>query len=165
MPLLEVAPGRYIAESNAILWYIAGGTPLFPGGPHRTRRNAAMDVLRAAQPRAQHRRRLFLAGAGQGRTRIAAARARRLDAGGLSRARRDGEASRQAGSISPPSAIPSPTSRSTPTPIWRISATTTWRASRRCAAGSTASPPSQTTSPWTGSRPGDGGGAITTARP
>ena len=30
MPLLEVAPGRYLAESNAILWYIAGGTPLAP---------------------------------------------------------------------------------------------------------------------------------------
>jgi glutathione S-transferase len=28
VPLLEVAPGRYLAESNAILWYIAGGTPL-----------------------------------------------------------------------------------------------------------------------------------------
>jgi glutathione S-transferase len=30
VPLLEVAPGRYVAESNAILWYIAGGTPLVP---------------------------------------------------------------------------------------------------------------------------------------
>ena len=30
VPLLEAAPGRYIAESNAILWYIAGHTPLFP---------------------------------------------------------------------------------------------------------------------------------------
>ena len=30
MPLLEVAPGRYLAESNAILWYVAGGTPLRP---------------------------------------------------------------------------------------------------------------------------------------
>ena len=30
MPLLEVAPGRYLAESNAILWYVAGGTPLAP---------------------------------------------------------------------------------------------------------------------------------------
>jgi glutathione S-transferase len=29
VPLLEVAPGRYVAESNAILWYIAGHTPLF----------------------------------------------------------------------------------------------------------------------------------------
>jgi glutathione S-transferase len=28
VPLLEVEPGRYIAESNAILWYVAGGTPL-----------------------------------------------------------------------------------------------------------------------------------------
>ena len=30
VPLLEVAPDRYIAESNAILWYIAGRTPLAP---------------------------------------------------------------------------------------------------------------------------------------
>jgi glutathione S-transferase len=29
VPLLEVAPGRYVAESSAILWYIAGHTPLF----------------------------------------------------------------------------------------------------------------------------------------
>jgi glutathione S-transferase len=28
VPLLEVAPGRYIAESNAILWYLAGGSAL-----------------------------------------------------------------------------------------------------------------------------------------
>jgi glutathione S-transferase len=28
VPLLEVAPGRFIAESNAILWYVAGGSPL-----------------------------------------------------------------------------------------------------------------------------------------
>ena len=30
VPLLEVADGRYLAESNAILWYVAGGTPLAP---------------------------------------------------------------------------------------------------------------------------------------
>jgi len=30
VPLLEVEPSRYIAESNAILWYIAGQTPLVP---------------------------------------------------------------------------------------------------------------------------------------
>ena len=30
IPLLEVAADRYIAESNAILWYVAGGTPLAP---------------------------------------------------------------------------------------------------------------------------------------
>ena len=30
VPLLEVAQGRFLAESNAILWYVAGGTPLAP---------------------------------------------------------------------------------------------------------------------------------------
>src|SRR6266508_668620 len=30
VPLLEVDPGRFLAESNAILWYVAGGTPLAP---------------------------------------------------------------------------------------------------------------------------------------
>lgn len=30
VPLLEVAPSRHIAESNAILWYVAGGSRLAP---------------------------------------------------------------------------------------------------------------------------------------
>jgi glutathione S-transferase len=30
VPLLEVAPNRHLAESNAILWYIAGGSTLAP---------------------------------------------------------------------------------------------------------------------------------------
>jgi glutathione S-transferase len=30
VPLLEVMPGRYLAESNAILWYIADKSPLVP---------------------------------------------------------------------------------------------------------------------------------------
>src|SRR5437763_611503 len=30
VPLLEIPPGRFISESNAILWYVAGGTPLAP---------------------------------------------------------------------------------------------------------------------------------------
>src|ERR1700704_2067356 len=30
VPLLEIPPDRYISESNAILWYVAGGTPLAP---------------------------------------------------------------------------------------------------------------------------------------
>lgn len=30
VPLLEVAPGRYLAESNAILWYLAHTTALAP---------------------------------------------------------------------------------------------------------------------------------------
>src|SRR5262249_59751215 len=30
VPLLEVAPGRYIAKSNAILWHLASRSPLRP---------------------------------------------------------------------------------------------------------------------------------------
>jgi glutathione S-transferase len=30
VPLLEVTSGRFLAESNAILWYLAEGTPLAP---------------------------------------------------------------------------------------------------------------------------------------
>ena len=30
VPLLEVAPGRYIAESNAIIWHLVSGSPLRP---------------------------------------------------------------------------------------------------------------------------------------
>jgi glutathione S-transferase len=30
VPLLEVAPGRYLAESNAILWHLASGSALRP---------------------------------------------------------------------------------------------------------------------------------------
>ena len=31
IPLLELAPGQYLPESNAILWYLAEGTPFVPG--------------------------------------------------------------------------------------------------------------------------------------
>ena len=30
VPLLEASPGRYLPESGAILWYLAGGSPLAP---------------------------------------------------------------------------------------------------------------------------------------
>ncbi len=33
VPLLEVAPGRYLPESNAILWFLAEGSPLVAGDP------------------------------------------------------------------------------------------------------------------------------------
>ena len=33
VPLLEVAQGQYLPESNAILWYLADGTELLPDGP------------------------------------------------------------------------------------------------------------------------------------
>jgi glutathione S-transferase len=43
VPLLEVAPGRYIAESNAILWYVAGGSRLAP--EDRIQRAEAMQWM------------------------------------------------------------------------------------------------------------------------
>jgi glutathione S-transferase len=30
VPVVEIEPGSYLAESNAILWYLAEGTPLLP---------------------------------------------------------------------------------------------------------------------------------------
>ena len=65
IPLLEV-DGRYLAESNAILWYRRGRDAAVAGATHRARRSAAMDVLRAARAGAEYRRGLFLAGAGAG---------------------------------------------------------------------------------------------------
>jgi glutathione S-transferase len=32
VPVLEIEPGSYLAESNAIIWYLADGTPLLPSG-------------------------------------------------------------------------------------------------------------------------------------
>src|ERR1700756_5016233 len=84
VPLLEVADGRYLAESNAILWYVAGGTPLAPES--RVEGGAAMDVLRTARAGAEYRRGLFLAGAGEGRPRPADPRAGGLDGARLRRA-------------------------------------------------------------------------------
>ncbi|MEO1445873.1 MAG: glutathione S-transferase family protein [Cyanobacteria bacterium J06635_11] len=41
VPTLEIEPGRYLPESNAILYYLAQGTPLFPA-----ERLAQAEVLR-----------------------------------------------------------------------------------------------------------------------
>ncbi|HYB10049.1 MAG TPA: glutathione S-transferase, partial [Alphaproteobacteria bacterium] len=43
IPVLEVAPGDYLAESNAILCYLADGTPYLPQG--RRARAAVMQWL------------------------------------------------------------------------------------------------------------------------
>jgi glutathione S-transferase len=43
VPLLEVAPGRYLAESNAILWYLAEGTPLL--SQDRIERSTALQWM------------------------------------------------------------------------------------------------------------------------
>jgi glutathione S-transferase len=41
VPVLEIEPGTYLSESNAILWYLADGTALLPG--------AALDRARVLQ--------------------------------------------------------------------------------------------------------------------
>ena len=43
VPLLEAAPGRYLAESNAILWHLASRTPLRP--EHRIDRAEALQWM------------------------------------------------------------------------------------------------------------------------
>src|ERR1700726_429536 len=43
VPLLEAAPGRYLAESNAILWHLASRTPLRP--EHRLDRAEALQWM------------------------------------------------------------------------------------------------------------------------
>ena len=43
VPLLEAAPGRYLAESNAILWHIVSRTPLRP--EHRIDRAEALQWM------------------------------------------------------------------------------------------------------------------------
>ena len=49
VPLLMLEDGTYLAESNAILCYLAEGTPYLPAA-RLARAGAAVDVLRAVQP-------------------------------------------------------------------------------------------------------------------
>ena len=53
IPVLEFDDGRVLAEFDAILVYLAEGTPYLPQDPLRACAGAAMDVLRAIRPRAQ----------------------------------------------------------------------------------------------------------------
>ena len=56
VPTIRLADGSHLFESNAILYYFAEGTPILAGEQARPRRRDAVDVLRAIQPRALHRR-------------------------------------------------------------------------------------------------------------
>ena len=85
MPLLEIEPGRYLAESNAILWFLSERS-LSTESPDRARRalqwmffeqHAMVPNIGAAY---------FWLCAGQGRPRTADACAGRLDGGRLARA-------------------------------------------------------------------------------
>ncbi len=60
VPTLVLDDGRPLAESNAILWYFARRHAARPGRPVRARAGPAVAVLRAVQPRAEHRGRALL---------------------------------------------------------------------------------------------------------
>jgi glutathione S-transferase len=47
--VLETDGGEFLSDSNAILFYLAEGSPLLPEGRHRTGARLAVDVLRAVQ--------------------------------------------------------------------------------------------------------------------
>ncbi len=55
VPTLVLDDGRPLGESNAILWYLGDGTQYVPDGSVRARAGAPVAVLRAVQPRAEHR--------------------------------------------------------------------------------------------------------------
>ena len=115
IPALELEDGTVLAESNAILFYLADGTPFLPARPAGAGAGAAVAVLRAVQPRAVHRRGPLHPPPAARRTARAAPSCR-----GWSRAATRRSASWSAGSrttrSSSPTATRSPTSRSTPTP-------------------------------------------------
>ena len=152
IPLLEVAPDRYLAELNAILWYVAGGTTLAP--EDRIERAEALQWMFFEQHSLEPNigAAYFWLALDQGRPRLAEPRARGLDGKRLSRARRHGDAPRQ-----PPLFRRQPFHHRRHRalrlhPRRRTSATSTSRGFRRSATGSTASPRSPATSRWTGSR-------------
>jgi glutathione S-transferase len=132
VPLLEVAPGRYLAESNAILWYIAGGTPLAP--EDRIGRAEALQWMFFEQ----HSLEPNLGAAYFWLT---------LVKGGRELQQHALEDWWCTTSLSP-AITRSPTSRFTPMPISPRNAITTWGRFRRSAPGSIASPSSPATCRW-----------------
>ncbi len=148
IPTLELDDGTNLAESNAILWYLAEGTAFVPGD--RLGRAQALQWMFfeqyshepfVATPRyivkhlpPEHARRAELARAARERPR---------------RARDHGRASCSRGVSSPPSATRSRTSRSTPTRTSRTKAATISRRTRACGPGSRVSRRSPSTSAFT----------------
>ena len=148
IPLLEVAPGRFLAESNAILWYIAGGSPLAPDD--RIERAETLQWMFFEQ----HSLEPNLGAAYFWLTLVKGGRDLQrhafedwMEEG--HRALGVMEHHHRACTISSrPIATPSPILRSTPTRTWRICATSISARSLRFVRGSRASPPNLITSRW-----------------
>ena len=60
MPTIELDDGRMLAESNAITWYFADGTPYLPTDSVRAGAGPAVALLRAVPARADARGRPLL---------------------------------------------------------------------------------------------------------
>ena len=127
VPLLEVAPGRYLAEFERDPLVHRRRHAARAREPHRQGRRAAVDVLRAAQPGAELGRGVFLADPHQGRPRAAKPRHRGLDGRRPSRAWRDGQTSRLARLLRGRSLHHRRHRACTPTPMWRTYAAMTFR--------------------------------------
>jgi glutathione S-transferase len=151
VPLLEVAPGRHIAESNAILWYVAIGSRLAP--EDRIERAEALQWMFFEQHSLEPNigaAYFWLCLIKGGRELQSHALEDWMENG--YRALRVMEAHLAKQTSSSPGISPSPTSRSTPIRMSRSSATTTLPAIPRCVAGLPGSRPSPATCRWTGSR-------------
>src|SRR5665811_1097610 len=138
VPLLEVAPNRHLAESNAILWYVAGGSTLAP--EDRIERAEALQWMFFEQHSLEPNigaAYFWLALVKGGRDLQQHALEDWMENG--YRALGVMEMHLAGHPYLPPTTSPSPTSRCTPTPTWRTRPTSTSRVIRRSATGSPAS--------------------------
>jgi hypothetical protein len=144
VPALELEDGTVLAESNAIICYLADGTPYWPA--ERVARARVLQWLFFEQ----YSHEPYVATPRYIIRHLGRDHAPRRGAAGPHRARPpgaqgDGNPPRRPRRSSSRSATRSPTSRSTPTPMSRTRPTSTSRAIRACAPGSPASRASRAT--------------------
>ena len=134
VPLIEVAPGRHLAESNAILWYVAAKSPLVPQDEiHRAEAMQWMFFEQHSLEPNVGAAFFWLALIKGGRDLQTHALEDWIENG--YRAFGVMEKHLTSTRISSPIATPSPTSRSMPTATSRMSATSTSPPIRRFATG------------------------------
>ena len=152
VPLLEVAEGRYLAESNAILWYVCGGTPLAP--ELRIERAETLQWMffeqHALEPNIGAA--YFWLALVQRRPRPSDACAGRLDGAWLRRVAGDGKSPQDPRVFCRRPAHGRRYRACTATPMSPTAATTIWQPSRRSARGCAGSSRPRASSPWTGGR-------------